>query len=904
MGHSPPGKGYNDRHRFRRSLIFSLLLPGYLPASAAFGAEETHTQWSCRNDAEGQWNCVEEVVPGKAYRNSGRVGTVRPKAEADEPRVRLSTNLDWLDASQMTDEQRQALKGHCCGAYVEPPRDYLDSEMDPDQAPLRVGANSTEAQGTVATLEGDVQVSQGYRQIRSDTAIVDQAARTVELEGNIQLREPGLLMLGDNAYVNIDSGDVRMNNATYVIHETSVRGTASQLSRGADGIIYVDDATYTSCEPGSSDWDLVTTEIKVNVNNRIVSARNVRLHVNDWPVFYLPWIRFSLSEDRASGLLFPNIRTSNDNGLDFAQPIYLNLAPNYDATITPRHVEQRGTMAEVELRHMSKSSRSAVSTAYLWEDKGGREGEIDRDPVTGLLPHEGEDRWLVNADHEGGIKRDWSTRIDYTEVSDGDYFIDLDNATLEVSSQSHLSQQVAFGYQKDHWRAEVTTQRYQTIARTLVLDENGEPQNALEFREQYQQLPRFDLIGNYRSDSDLVLTLDHELTFFEHRDDDTLNTGAAFARDTRDTQITGNRLRTSYQFAWDQHWLWGFFRPSVTLNYLAYDLDDPLKNQTVTSPTAFIPTAALDTGLYFERETSWFGGNIQTLEPRLFYLYSELEDQSDLPNFDTSEMTFSYQQLFRQNRFSGGDRISDADQVTLGVTTRLIEAGTGIETFHASFGQIFYLADRHVTLSPQLSEEVFADISLQQNLNQMARDDFLDLTRDQSDYAAEMAARFLNNWEIRTDILFNDDSGLINKGSFSLRYNDGNNQVFNISYRYTRRDENPNLNEPDQDIEQTDTSFFWPLVGNWSAIGRWSHDLTNSRELEVFTGLEYNNCCWRASLVARRWLDRDDIAALPDENLVHDKGIFFQVLLKGLAGSSSSVDNILTDSITGYRISD
>jgi len=892
------GKKRPVHYGIRQHLLLSL---GIITAMPADAAEQTLTQWSCTSDAEGKWQCVEEVVPGKAFYRSRRTSALPTRAE-DEPRVRLTTNLDWVNASQMTEEQRQHLPSGCCGAYIEPVKNYPDSELDPEQAPVRVGASATEAQGNIARLEGDVQVSQGYRQIRSDHAVIDQGARTVQLEDNIQLREPGLLMLGGSAYVNIDSGDVRMNDATYVLHEMGIRGTASRLSRAGDGVIFVDDATYTSCEPGSNAWSLVSSNISVDVNTNIVEARHVRLHIKDWPVFYFPWMRYSLSENRTSGLLFPHLSTSNDNGFDYAQPIYLNLAPNYDATLTPRLVEERGTMAEVEMRHMSRYTHSEFSGAYLWEDKGGKLGETSPDPVTGLLPYEGSDRWLINVEHIGGLKRDWSTLVDYTEVSDSDYFLDLDNATLEVSSRSHLNQAVAVGYRTDNWRSSITAQKYQTIAKTLILDENGIPQNILEFKQQYQQMPRLELNGDYRFNStDLTLTLNHEFTLFEHADDDTPNSGAGFNRDSEDTQITGNRLRANYQLAWDRHWLWGYFRPGVQMSYLAYDLRNPVKNSTDTRPTLAVPASFIDAGLQFERDNPWRDESIQTLEPRIFYLNSRFKDQSELPNFDTSEMTFTYQQLFRTDRFTGGDRVGDAEQVTLGITTRLIDADTGREQLHASIGQIFYLADRRVSLNPLISEAVFNDPSLQENLNLTAQDDLQSLTRDQSDYAAELGAQIWGDWRVQTDILYDRDTGLVNKGNVSFRFNNQGTGVVNLSYRYTRRDENPTLSEPDQDIEQTDASFFLPVSMNWRIIGRWNHDLTNSRELEVFTGLEYNDCCWRASLVARRWLDRDDTATLPEENLVHDKGIFFQVLFKGLAGSSSSVDNILTDSIYGYQ---
>jgi LPS-assembly protein len=290
----------------------------------------------------------------------------------------------------------------------------------------------------------------------------------------------------------------------------------------------------------------------------------------------------------------------------------------------------------------------------------------------------------------------------------------------------------------------------------------------------------------------------------------------------------------------------------------------------------------IDTGLFFERTSSLFGDHTQTLEPRIYYLHAKSKDQSDNPDFDSDELTFSYQQLFRDERFSGGDRISDAEQVTLALTTRLIDANTGIERLHASIGQIFYLDDREVAL------------------NYLAPNQ--ELRRNDSDLAAEFGAKLTKRWRFQSDILYNDDSDRVNKGSFSLRYRGNNKARFNASYRYTRED--PRFvggEEFDADIEQADLSAYLPISRRWSLMARWNQDITNSRELEVFGGIEYNSCCWRAAIIARHWLDRDDDLLIPEEELEYDDGIFLQIQLKGLAGTGGTLDSILSDGIYGYE---
>ena len=853
--------------------------------AAADGFTEKKTQWACRVSPQGGWVCDEQAISGPVYDRPLRRTTTRSVAKnkppADEPRVRITRNLDWVDESALTPEQKESIAPGCCGAYIEPPRTYEDSELNPEDAPLRASADATETVGNVATLTGDVQVSKGYRQVRSDKAVVDQDAGSVLLESHVQYREPNTLLLAERIRINTESAEMQADNAVFVFHDSGVRGTAATFARSDGGEIYVDNATYTTCEPGNNTWRLKMGEIKIDAEGNFATARHVRVEVKDFPLLYLPWIRFPVNDKRTSGLLFPEFSFGDENGIDFAQPIYLNLAPNYDATITPRYLQERGAMVELELRHLGQSTETIVSGAHLWSDDGGDDSDEDDDidPITGKRPNEGEDRWLANIDHMGGQGYAWNTLIDYTKVSDTDYFQDLGAGSLEVSSRTHLRQRASVGYRLNHWDLDVSSVKYQTLI-------DNRPR-------QYEQLPRINFDGDYYfEDSNLSLQLDHQYTVFDHADK---------------TRVTGDRLRADYAVTWDKRWAWGYFRPSVKTKHLSYNLDDPLLPGGDDNPSITVPVGDLDAGLYFERDTTLIKNHTMTFEPRLYYLYSDYKDQSDHPDFDTSLLTFSYQQLFRDDRFSGNDRIGDAEQVTLGFTSRLYNS-QGIERLRASIGQIFYLEDRYVSLEPTFTKDFIDAIDDPDSLATLeGRDLANSLLSDDSDIAAELYARINNHWRFQSDILFNEESDKVNKGSVSLRYKNTNNALFNLSYRYTR--ENPTLvfdqnglQEVEEHIEQSDISAVLPLSDSWSLMGRWNYDFTNSRELEVFGGLEYNSCCWRVSVLARRWLDRDDDIFLPEENLEYDQGIFFQIQLKGLAGTGSQVEGILSESIYGYDL--
>ncbi len=877
----------------RPKTILTVLSTLLLSTAALAENSDSHSQWQCQAGTDGSWVCSERIIPGKAYPRPehAKPELDLPPADDGGPQVQLARNLDWVEEESLTTEQRDAMSPGCCGDYIEPVRDYPDADLKPEDSPMRVASTSTEVeQENIAYLKGKVHLTQGYRQVRSDNATVNQNDRTVDLEGNVQFREPGLLLTGETAHMNMDTKDIQVNDATYLFHESGVRGTADRLTRPSNDIFYIDNATYTTCEPSSNAWQLVSSEVDINPETGIAHAKHVRLEVKDIPILYVPWIRFPTDDRRATGLLFPTFEVSEDNGIDYAQPIYLNLAPNYDATITPRYLQDRGAMLEVEARHLSRMTNTILGGTFLSSDDGGDDSDEDPNPITGDRDHEGEDRWLANIDHAGQFGRRLRTRIDYTRVSDNDYFRDLGNTTLEVSSQTHLNELASANYNLNHWAFGITGQAYQTIS-----------DNPDTF-DQYKLLPRLDANGHYQW-GDFDFELNNQFTSFDHNDDDNLTPGTTFMTDDQGTFVTGNRLRLNYAASWDKQWAWGYFRPTAKVKHLTYDLDDPLLGQNDDSPSVTVPVGIIDTGIYLERNTTWLNGFTQTFEPRLYMVHSKYEDQSDLPDFDTSELTFSYSQLFRDDRFVGGDRIGDTEQISVGLTSRLVEQSTGKEWLRASLGQIYYLDDRYVSLNPTFTKSFLKNLGNPDNLTNLNQREVADgLLRNESAYAAELALRLSDNLRIQADILYDEENSELDRGNASLRYHDRDNQILNLSYRFNRKV--PLLYGStliDSDIEQADFSTIFPIFRNWNLIGRYNYDLTNSRNLETFVGLQYDSCCWRLSLISRKWIDRDDNIVLPQDDLTEDKGIFLQLQFKGLAGSGTKVDTILQDGIYGYE---
>ena len=804
--------------------------------------------------------------------------------------------LDWIPKSQLDPYTRSQLPPACGGTFIAPPRNYPDADMLPEAAPMRATADSANwlDDGT-AQLRGNVHATQGYRQLFADQVDVNRSESTAYLSGAIEMREPNLLVRGKAATIQTDSKAASIEDATYVVHDQFIHGSAQYVSREASGELILTEGSYTRCEPDDVFWRMTGGEIAIDNVERQGTARNVRLEIADIPVFYFPYLRFPVGSDRMSGFLFPSISNDDTNGWDIAVPYYWNIAPQLDATIAPRYIQYRGTGLELETRHLSPSFNTEVRLAGLPNDKGGDDEDARRliregFPEDLVLPAKGEDRWLVNLNQRGGNGGLWRTNIDYVKVSDPDYFRDLDTADLQVpqnvnaSAETALSQRAEASLTSEHWRASVRGQDYQQLVKDRF--------------DTYSQLPRINLDGNYKW-SNWQLLMAHEVTAFDHEDTQTLQYIADVEDPNSVTESTRNfvnakRTRIDYSFGWDQQWLWGFFNPKVTGIYLGYELADTfLQNPAMDSPEASAAQLSIDSGLFFERDGLLFGREyIQTFEPRLFAFASSDADQSDFFNvstspsdggndllFDTSLFTFSYDQLFRTSRFNGNDRIDDSDRAALGVTTRFVDPTSGRDLFAASAGQIFYGEDARIELQGEVE------------------------VAPRSEFAARLESRPTDALRISSELIYDDTDHVIDRGSFNVRYLDDDFRLFNIGYRYLRKDkfydENDNLIQGP--VEQADISAAWPINTRLSLLALANYDITFDRELEYMAGIEYDTCCYRTRLVWRRELDNDLADVVPPDELGYDEGIYIELQLKGLAGLGGSVTRMLSQGIANFE---
>ena len=905
---------------FRRK--FPLLVTGSLLALGSAPLLHATEQFDCQVSASGGWACTPKATAGtlpprpqpsavagesaKPAPQAAPAGAAAAPLASDNGGRALASrssdysHLDWVPRAQLSKAQLKEIAPYCAGTYVEPKRPGMDDDTPMAEAPTFVSSRATryEQQTETTTLAGDVVLRQGSMQAEADEASLHQLENRGELNGNVRLRDKGILVVGDHAQLQLDNGEAQVDNAEYVVHAVKARGSAEYVKRREDAVVRLKDGTYTRCEPGENTWHLKGNNITLNPATGFGTATNVTLRVKDVPVFYTPYIYFPIDDRRQSGFLPPSFSSSSDNGFTLQTPYYFNLAPNYDATLYPTYMVDRGLLTEGEFRYLTPGSEGQVGGAWLDDQNDDRE-----------LQSEFEDqRWMYSWQHKGGLDSRLLAEVDYTDISDPYYFQDLDT-DLGIDQPDFINQRGSLSWRGDSYTLKLAAHAY-------------EPTNVVDITP-YDRLPQLTLDGALPfQPGGLRVTYGSEFVSFD-RD---LRSGNFFNEDGvaeswYDNNISGlarangDRLHLEPGISLPLESSWGFVKPSVKYLYTDYDLslDAQGKSQIAAAgqdfddaPDRGVPVYSLDSGLYFDRDTAMFGQDSrQTLEPRAFYLYVPEEEQADIPIFDTGESTFSYSSLWRDNRFSGKDRIGDANQVSLGVTSRWIQAN-GFERQTISLGQAFYFEDRKVQL-PGIDYRTRSDA-----------------TASQSPYALQYLYRFNRDWHLSSDFNWDPDTRRTRSGSAMFHYQpeDNPNKVVNLGYRY-RNDTvhydqstgnwvvgggdfgtpgTPGYIKDYYKIQQHDFSTIWPVAPQWSVIARWQHDYSRNRTLEAFGGFEYDSCCWKLRLINRYWVDYDETSLDPSRNDEADRGIFLQIVLKGLGGVvGNKTESFLDQGIQGYR---
>ncbi len=661
--------------------------------------------------------------------------------------------------------------------------------------------------------EGGVEIRRGNRSITVQSA-TRGGDGDFDLPGRVVVKDPEATVFGEDAHYDVDTETISLASAGFDLPTRPARGSAEQLQISSDSRMSLSNVLCTTCPPDNVAWELSAREIDLDVNGGVGKARGVKLDFKGVPILYAPYFSFPINNNRKSGFLTPEPTRRDRTGFDLTVPYYLNLAPNYDLTLEPRYMSERGTQVRSDFRYLMPNSRGELGFEYLPDDKETQTT-----------------RRYVNLQHESlfGARDQLQVLAGIEETSDATYFEDL-GAGVAVTSQTHLNRFLDLTFFAPNWSLLTRFQNYQTI--DPVLQEDERP---------YERVPQMVFDGRWLGRR-LMFDSSTELVNFDR------NVGA-----------TGWRLDSTQELSLRFARAGMFLTPAVALRQTNYWIDDPAPGQDDLL-TRGLPIGSLDMGFTLERNTTrgrraW----VQTLEPRLLYVRVPFEDQSNLPVFDTILPDFNLIQLFRKYQFVGPDRIADTDQLSFGVTTRLIDAEDGRERLTATLGQTRYLNPQLVTLPGTPPIET-----------------------DASDYVAEVGIAVRDAWALDLGYQWNSETSSTARTETRLEFRPQDDRLFGFGYRYRRGS-----------LEQGDVSLVWPLAQRWRVIGRYSYSFLDKERLEDFVGWEYEACCWRLRMINRNYVSRRTGET--------DSSVSLVLELKGLSQRVTSPDELLDRGILGYR---
>lgn len=656
----------------------------------------------------------------------------------------------------------------------------LPATATTDETTIEFEVGALEAQfgsDPTASMTGGVLLRRGDKQAGADSADYDPMSRSLLLEGNVRYQDRGTQIDSDLAEFAYDTGSVRFEGAEFSLGNSNARGAAEALRISEDGTLKLDGVSYTTCPPDSNDWLIEAKDIDLDTRAGVGVARGMKLRFQGMPILYAPYLSFPIGDARKSGILAPEIGSTQRGGNEILVPYYFNLAPNYDATVTPHLMSDRGLQMQTQFRYLGDSMNGNVRADYLGSDNKFNDS-----------------RSFVGLQHRMLFDSGWRNRINFSEVSDSQYFEDL-GGSLSASSITHLNRTLSFDYYTQHLSFFGQLQDYQTIDDAIAPED-----------EPYRRLPQL-LASGFWPDQWLGLTLGFksELVNFD-----------------RDVGVTGWRMNFAPEIALPITRPGWFITPSVVLDNTRYELSNTEPGQS-SAPSRALTIASFDSGFTLER-TMKNRSRLQTIEPRLLYVHVPFEDQTDLPVFDTITPDLNLIQLYRKNRYLGVDRIADTDQLSVGITTRIFDTSTSRELVAATIGQTRYYRDSKVMLPGQNFESAKT-----------------------SDYIAEVS--FLLNENINFDLGYQwGASGAgTTKSEARLQYRPSTNKILNLAYRFQR-----------DSLEQGDLSWSWPVGSSWNVVGRYNFSFRDKEALEQFVGIEYESCCWGLRLVSRRHISTRD----------------------------------------------
>jgi LPS-assembly protein len=697
-------------------------------------------------------------------------------------------------------------------------------------------------------------IAEGNAQLRKIGTVLDADRLTywhlddeVEALGNVRLQRDADVFTGPKLRMKVEENTGYFEQPTYSMPRTitstpgtllgstekelptsrkmTAQGSAERIEFQGEGLFHLNKATYSTCAAGNEAWYATANDLNLDYNREVGEGSDGKLVFQGVPILYSPWLSFSLDNQRKSGLLSPSFGTTNTSGTEISVPWYWNIAPNMDATITPRIMQKRGVQWGTEFRYLDANYSGQTQVDYLPNDH-----------------LENKRRFGYVIQHQQNFGYGFSGNLNLNGVSDDTYFRDLSRPG-SLLAQNYLPRQGTLMYGASWWNASIMAQRYQ------VLQDPSLPPVA----ELYRRLPQINLTANR-----------YDLPFGS-----ALNFSGEYVRFDHPTSIIGKRSTLYPQISLPLQSSFFQITPKLGYHVTHYAVD----RQGAGVPdnmSVRVPVFSIDSSVVFERDTEMFGRNlINTLEPRLYYLYVPYRDQSQIPVFDTGVADFNFAQIFAENRYAGGDRIADANQITAAVTSRLIDPATGSELIRGALGQVYYFTTQHVALPAVIAAD--GTVTTPAETPRAGRS---------ADLLAALSGQVMPKTYVDTGWQYNPRDKLTERLTFGGRYQPEIGKVLNAGYRYTR-----------DLLGQIDVSAQWPLGGGWHGVGRYNFSTKDKHLIESLGGIEYDGGCWVGRVVVQRIATQTQKATT---------SLFFQIELNGFSRLGSNPLDILKRSVPGY----
>lgn len=725
---------------------------------------------------------------------------------------------------------------------------------DPNSQPVTINADDSRADYPKSALfSGNVRVEQGNSTLTAKEVELNQTEkpgqtdpiRTVTATGDVHYSDNQIKLKGPKAWSNLNTKDTDVYEGDYQMVGRQGRGDADKMKmRGANRYTILENGTFTSCLPGDDSWSVVGSDVIHDREEQVAEVWNARFRIGGVPVFYSPYLQLPVGDKRRSGFLIPNAKYGSNNGFEFMLPYYWNIAPNYDATITPHYMSKRGLQWQTEFRYLVQPGLGLMEFDWLPDDKEyGKDNDDNK-------------RWLFYWNHNGVMDQVWRFNVDYTKVSDYKYFTDLDSK-YGSTTDGYATQKFSLGYANENWNATLSSKQFQIFDNT-----------DRTWSQTYKVQPQLDL-NYYKND----------LGPFDFR----IYGQAAKFTSVNPYSPDATRLHMEPTLSLPLTNGWASLNTEAKVMATHYQQDIPdgfaanysMRNPGATAPTLddsvnrVLPQFKVDGKLVFERPMIWAEGATQTLEPRVQYLYVPYRDQSNIYTYDTTLLQTDYSGLFRDRTYSGLDRIASQNRVSTGVTTRIYDDAL-VERFNASVGQIYYF-------------------SRSRTGDRMTGYDNNDDTGSVA-WAGDTYWKIDDRWGLRGGLQYDTRLNSVSLGNSVLEYRQDAERVVQLNYRYATPEYiktalNTNEIPAYQDgISQVGITGSWPIADRWAVVGAYYYDTRAKQSADQLVGLKYNTCCWAVTLGYERKITDWNTS---NNTSVYDNRVSFNVELRGLSSDHS-----------------